>query len=89
MAKRKRKLIRKKISDKEARLAMYRAAERKILSGEVQSYGIGSRNLSRYQLDLASIRDEIERLEEEIDELNAQLEGCKARKAVAAVPRDW
>lgn len=89
MGTRKRKILRKKIEDKEARLSLYRAAEQKILNGDVQAYGIGSRNLSRYPLDLASIRDEIEKLEEEIADLEAQLDGCKARKAVAAVPRDW
>ena len=89
MGARKRKILRRKIADLNARLDLYKAAERKILSGDVQSYGIGSRNLSRYQLDLGAIRDEIEKIEEQIDELQAELDGCKARKAAAVVIRDW
>ena len=60
-----------------------------MLSGGVQSYGIGSRNLARYQTDLANIRAAIKELEAEIKELEAKAEGRAVRKAVGVVPRDW
>ena len=88
MGARKRKIIRQKIADKQARLEMYKAAEQKIINGDVQAYGIGSRNLTRYPLNLADVRDEIEKLEDEIAELQAELCGCKARKAAAVIIRD-
>ena len=68
---------------------MLKERERRILEGEPQSYGIGSRNLSRYSLDFGRLEELIAQLEDEIDELEAELDGCKARKAVAAVARDW
>lgn len=81
--------IKKKIEIKEQRLAAYLDRERTMLTGGVQSYGIGSRNLTRYNTDLAAIRNAIEELEQEIEELQQLLEGRKPRKAVGVVPRDW
>lgn len=89
MGARRRKLIRKKLADKKARLELYKAQERKMLEDGVKQYGIGSRNLARYDIDLSALQDEIEKLEDEIDALEAELDGCKARKVVAVVPRDW
>ena len=53
------------------------------------SYGIGSRNLSRYNTDLAAIRAAIKELEDDIAALEALLNGQRPRKAVGVVPRDW
>lgn len=58
-----------------------------LLSGQVQSYAIGSRNLTR--LDLAQLKNEIDALEKEIDELTALLSGGTRRRALGVVPRDW
>ena len=58
-----------------------------LLSGQVQSYAIGSRNLTR--LDLAQLKREIDALEKEIDELTAVQSGKSRRRALGVVPRDW
>lgn len=64
------------------------AAYLALLSGQVQSYTIGSRSLSRF--DLPDLEDTIAKLEKEIDDIEAALlNGGKKRKAVGAVPRDW
>ena len=78
-----------KLADKKARLALYIQREAEMLSGGVQSYGIGSRNLTRYNTDLAAIREAIKELEDDIAELEALLNGRKPRKAVGVVIRDW
>jgi hypothetical protein len=72
-----------------SRLTLYLNREAEMLSGGVQSYGIGSRNLTRYNTDLSAIRDTIKQLKQEIAELEAELAGGKPRRAVGVVPRDW
>ena len=57
------------------------------MSGQVKSYAVGTRNLTR--LDLPQLEDTISKLEKEIDGLEAVLCGGKRRKAVGAIPRDW
>lgn len=64
-----------------------REAYTALLSGQVQSYAIGSRNLTR--LDLEKLKKEINELEKEISELTAQMGGLKRRRALGVVPRDW
>lgn len=78
-----------KLENKKERLALYIQREAEMLSGGVQSYGIGSRNLTRYNTDLAAIRAAIKELEDDIAELEALLNGRKPRKAVGVVIRDW
>ena len=58
-----------------------------LLNGQVQSYSIGSRNLTK--LDLGRLREEIVYHQKEIDGLTAELNGKKRRRAVGVVPRDW
>lgn len=58
-----------------------------LLSGQVQSYTIGSRNLTR--LNLSELKETISTLEKEIDALEAVLNGGGRRKAVGVVLRDW
>ena len=77
-----REQIEYQLSIKRNRLELYLKREAEMLDGGVQSYGIGSRNLARYNTDLGSIRADIEALE-------AALNGEKPRKAVGVVPRDW
>ena len=79
--------IQEKISFRREALTAAREAYKALLSGQVQSYAIGSRNLTR--LDLEKLKAEIDTLEKEIDELTAKLNGGYRRRAVGVVPRDW
>ena len=78
--------IQEKISFRREALTAARDAYKALLSGQVQSYAIGSRNLTR--LDLEKLKTEINELEKEIDELTAKLNGGYRRRAVGVVPRD-
>lgn len=84
-----RESIQKKIDEKKQRRAAYLDREMEMLKGGVQSYGIGSRNLTRYQTDLSNVRAAIKELDEEIAILEGKLAGKSARKAVGVIPRDW
>ncbi len=71
------------------RLESYYAKEKELMSADgIQSYTIGSRTISRYQLS-GNIKEQIGKLEDERDELENLLNGIHPRKAMAAVPRDW
>ena len=71
------------------RLESYYAKEKELMSADgIQSYTIGSRTISRYQLS-SNIKEQIGQLEDERDELENLLNGIHPRKAMAAVPRDW
>lgn len=74
---------------KKRRLELYLSREEKMLTDGVQSYGIGSRNIARYNTDLAQVRASIRELEEEIKELENKKIGKKPRKAVGIITRDW
>lgn len=79
--------IRLRLETKKKALEAANAAYIALLSGQVKSYAIGSRNLSR--LDLPELENTISKLEKEIDGLEVVLRGGKRRKAVGVVPRDW
>lgn len=79
--------IRLRLVTKKKALEAANAAYIALLSGQVKSYAIGSRNLSR--LDLPELENTISKLEKEIDGLEVVLRGGKRRKAVGVVPRDW
>ena len=81
--------IKRQLAIKQDRLAIYLTREKEMLTDGVQSYGIGSRNLTRYQTDLANVRAAIKELEAEIAILEGQLSGRSARKSVGVVLRDW
>ena len=81
-----REVIKTRLETKKEQLELANDAYSKLLSGQVQSYAIGSRNLSRF--DLPKIEDSIKKLEE-IDSLEEQLRGGKKRKAVGVIPRDF
>ena len=79
-----------KIKMKKERLQLYLDKEAYMLSKQgIKSYGIGTRNASRYDLDLAEIRKAIEDLETEIEELEGLEAGKKPRKIAGIVIRDW
>lgn len=80
--------------DLAARLDFHRAAMNAaqeayiaLLKGQVQSYSIGSRNLTKF--DLPKLRDEITYHQKEVDGLTAEINGRSRRRAVGIVPRDW
>ena len=84
-----RTTIEAELTVKRNRLELYLKREAEMLDGGVQSYGIGSRNLARYNTDLSAIRAAIKELEKEIADLEGELSGQRSRKAVGVVPRDW
>ncbi|WP_302361294.1 hypothetical protein [uncultured Megasphaera sp.] len=85
----KKEKLKAAIAEKQERRKLYLERERVMLTGGVQSYGIGSRNLARYNTDLAQIRAAIKELTDEIDELEALIAGESMRKRVGLVFRDW
>lgn len=68
-------------------LSKLRAAYLALVDGGVKSYVIDDRELTRF--DLPDLKDEIEDAEKKVDELLAELNGRKPRKAFDIVPRDW
>ena len=79
----------KKIEAKKVRLAAYQERELVMLSPQgVQSYGIGSRNVARYNTDLNTVRTAIKELESEIEDLENSLKGKRPRVAWGIIPRD-
>ncbi len=72
---------------KQRRLDLYYKQEEKMLTDGVQSYGLGSRSLTRYHAELADIRSAIEKLEDEIRELKGLVSGTKSRKVKSVIPR--
>lgn len=81
--------IERKLNKINERLEYYYEKEKALLTESgVQSYTIGSTSVTRYQYS-ANIQNQIEKLEAERDMLENKLEGKRARKAVAIVPRDW
>ncbi len=83
-----REQIEYQLSIKRNRLELYLKREAEMLDGGVQSYGIGSRNLARYNTDLGSIRAAIKQLEADIEALEAALNGEKPRKSCgSSAPR--
>lgn len=79
--------LNEKIEFRRTALKAAREAYTALLSGQVQSYAIGSRNLTR--LDLGKLKEEINELEKELDELTAEQSGKKRRRALGVTPRDW
>ena len=79
--------LKAELERKQARLDLYYKREEKMITDGVQSYGVGSRSLTRYNTDLAQVRDAINKLEEEIEELEGLLSGKKSRKCRVVIPR--
>lgn len=79
--------LKTRLEFRQAALDEARAAYLALLNGQVQSYSIGSRSLTRF--DLPKLLEMILKMEKEVDGLEAQVSGGKRRKAVSVVPRDW
>ena len=79
--------LKRRLEFRIASLDAARLAYIALLNGQVKSYTIGSRNLTKF--DLPQLEETIRKLEKEIAVLNAQLNGGGRRKAVGVVPRDW
>ena len=78
------------LENKKKRLQSYYEHEKYMLSPDgVKSYGMGTRNIQRYEIALKDIQSGIKVLEQEIAELEAVSSGRSPRRAVAVVPRDW
>ena len=90
MRRRPKEIVRKELEQTRERLALYLEREKEMISKDgVQMYTIGSRNLQRYQTGLGSIQEMIEKLRKRERELEAELAGQSARRALGVVPRDW
>lgn len=83
----KRQRLIEKIEFRQCVLEEERKAYMALLTGGVQSYSIGSRSLTKF--DLPGLEEMIRRHEDELEELENVLEGGAKRKAVGVVPRDW
>ena len=79
--------IQEKITFHREALASLRKAYLALADGGVQSYSIGSRSLTKF--DLAKISEEIAAHEKTISEMQALMNGRGRRRAVGIVPRDW
>jgi len=79
--------IRARLTFRKAALEKLRTAYIELLDGGVQSYSIDNRRLTCF--DLPALKDEIEAMEKEIDELEALLDCRKPRRAFAIIPQDW
>lgn len=81
-------------ADAQEKLTFHRSAVSKLreaylalADGGVQSYTIGSRSLTKF--DLAKISEEIADHEKAISEMESVLSGGSRRRAVGALIRDW
>ena len=79
--------IRARLEFRRAALTKLREAYIALLDGGVKSYSLENRSLTRF--DLPDLKKAIEDMENEIDELEALLQGRKSRRAFAVIPTDW
>lgn len=81
------KILKKRLEIKNRQLENAYTAYTELLEGGVQSYSIGTRNLTK--LDLPELEKSIKNLENEIEILEGQINGRKPRKAFGVIPRDY
>lgn len=79
--------MQEKVDFHKAALKSLRAAYLALADGGVQSYTIGSRSLTKF--DLEKITEEIAGHEKAIREMEMVMGGGSRRRAVGAVIRDW
>jgi len=83
------KRYKKQLLEKQERLLLYKDMEVKMLTGSAQSYSLGSRSKTNYNMSLSEIRTAIQKLEEEINELEGLISGKSSRKVMSIIPRFW
>lgn len=79
--------LRARLEFRQRALTRLREAYIELIDGGVKSYMIDDRQLTKF--DLPAVKNEIEALEDEIDELEAALANARPRKAFGVIPRDW
>lgn len=79
--------VQEKLTFHRAAVKSLREAYLALAAGGVQSYTIGSRSLTKF--DLGKITEEIAGHEKAISEMEAVLRGGSRRRAVGVIPRDW
>lgn len=79
--------LRARLDFQKEALQKLRKAYLALVDGGVKSYTIDDRELTRF--DLPDLRKEIESAEKAVDDLTAQLNGKKPRRAFGIVPQDW
>lgn len=79
--------LRSRLEFQKEALQKLRKAYLALVDGGVKSYTIDDRELTRF--DLPDLRKEIESAEKAVDDLTAQLNGKKPRRAFGIVPCDW
>lgn len=82
-----REELRSRLEFRREALTEARAAYLDILRGRAASYAIGTRNITKHNLD--ELWDIIRDMEKEVDSLEVSLNGGARRKSVGAVIRDW
>lgn len=78
--------LKARLEFRRAALEELRKAYLALVTGQVQSYTIGSRNMTKF--DLTKLKAEIDAMEKELDQLAALNSGRTRRKAVGVIPRD-
>lgn len=79
--------VKARLSFRKAALEKLRTAYLALLDGGVKSYMIDDRQLTRFDID--KLKDEINAMEKEVDQLTALVNGGGRRKSVGVVIRDW
>ena len=79
--------LRARLAFRQSALEKLRVAYLALLDGGVKSYMIDDRQLTRFDID--KLKQEIDDMEEQVDELTALINGESRRKSVAIVIRDW
>nr|MBQ4453221.1 hypothetical protein [Clostridia bacterium] len=82
-----RETIQKRLEFWEAQLEKLMDAYTKLIEGEVKSYEIDDRKLTKF--DIPSLRKAIDEAEEKVDLYESLLAGTRPRKAFGVLPRDW
>lgn len=76
-----------RLTELRAERKMLLEARQKLLTGQAQSYSIGTRSLTRYSVTLPQLREDLEWVEEKIAELGAELAGAGRRLGYVFTPR--
>lgn len=85
---RKIRRLKQRIKETERTLEELYEFRHAMLRSDVNSYTVGSRNLSRYK-NLQAVEDAIAEEEKKLDLLEAELETGHSRRTFAVLPRDW